>query len=594
MQRFQKRGNRPDDAKRDGNREMPLVPYSKQVFNPAKGAGKIALIYLVVGCLWILFTDKAVSAIAPNAQWIAEVNMIKGWFFVFSTAVLIFSLIFRMLAEIKRKESHLEVAYRDALDSHERLEAAYEEIIATEDELRRQFTQLMENQQKLAESEEKLQHLAYHDPLTGLPNRHALFELADKELACGTAVHQGALLFVDIDNFKYINDTLGHAFGDCLIDQTGKRLAEIIGEKGKIYRFGGDEFIVLLRSVCREEAMSSAAAVLSAFKEAVDIDGRLLRISMSIGVSLYPDHGKDVMELVQCADIAMYQAKGEGKSNSVVFETQLTDTFNERMNIENRLYSAMENGEFQLVYQPQVDLVRNRVTGLEALIRWHNPELGHVSPLKFIRVAEDTNFIIPLGAWILGEACAFLKSLHEAGYEELTMSVNISMPQLLQTEFNELVMETLSSCGLAPWHLELELTETVLVESYDHVRPKLNALRDQQVKIALDDFGTGYSSLSYLTHLPISTLKIDKSFIDFLSTDTLQASLVEEIIQIGRRMNLSVVAEGVETRDQLERLSDKGCDKIQGYYFSRPLPPREIVTLLDGWSQGLPLEGKNG
>lgn len=581
MLRIQKNDQQPDikDKRRGG--ELPLAPLSKQDFSPLKGAGRIALIYLVLGGLWILFTDRAVSAVAPNEEWITNINMIKGWFFVFSTAVLIFSLIFRMLAEIKRKESFLELAYKDAVGSHERLESAYEEIIATEDELRLQYSQLIENQHKLAESEEKLQHLAFHDPLTGLPNRLALFELAGKELL-EAGDTQAALLFVDIDNFKYINDTLGHAFGDRLIHCTGRRLEEIIGERGGIYRFGGDEFIILL-ALSREEADEVAAEILSAFKETVDIDGSLLRISMSIGMSLFPEQGKDIQELVKYADIAMYQAKSGGKSTCVVFESWLTDSFAERMQIENRLYAAMENNEFHLVYQPQVDHAGNRVTGLEALVRWNSPELGGVSPVRFIKVAEDTRFIIPLGAWILKEACRYLKQLHDKGFTGLTMSVNISMPQLLQTDFYELVLGTLAASGLCPCDLELELTETVLLKSYDHVLPKLAALRDRQVKIALDDFGTGYSSLGYLSHLPISTLKIDKSFIDLLSTDHPQGSLVEEIIRIGRRMNLTVVAEGVETREQLDRLSEQGCDRIQGYFFSRPLPPEELEVFLARW-----------
>lgn len=589
MLRIQRNDNQPNMKNKKKGGELPLAPLSKQAFSPWKGAGRIALVYLVLGSLWILFTDRAVSALALDEQWITKINMIKGWFFVFTTAVLIFSLIFRMLAEIKRKETFLELAYKDAVGSHERLESAYEEIIATEDELRIQYSQLIENQRRLAESEEMLQHLAYHDPLTGLPNRLALFELAGKELL-ETGETRAALLFVDIDNFKYVNDTMGHAFGDRLIQHAGQRLEEIIGERGGIYRFGGDEFIVLL-AMSREEADEAAAEILSAFKETVDVDGSLLRISMSIGMSLYPEHGKDIEELLKYADIAMFQAKSAGKGSYVVFESWLTDSFSERMRIENRLYAAMENNEFHLVYQPQVDPAGKRVTGLEALVRWNSPELGRVSPVRFIKVAEDTHFIIPLGAWILEEACRYLKSLHDKGFPELTMSVNISMPQLLQTDFYELVLETLASSGLSPKDLELELTETVLLKSYDHVLPKLAALRGIQVKIALDDFGTGYSSLSYLTNLPITTLKIDKSFIDLLSTDDPQGSLVEEIIRIGRRMNLTVVAEGVETRDQLDRLTEQGCDRIQGYYFSRPLPPEELEVFLAGWSS---TPGANG
>ncbi|KGE20175.1 hypothetical protein PWYN_13170 [Paenibacillus wynnii] len=430
-----------------------------------------------------------------------------------------------------------------------------------------------------------MHHLAYHDLLTGLPNKLALYENASQFIRTDSSGH-AALLFVDIDNFKYINDTMGHGFGDRLIVKASQRLISIVGEEGVVYRFGGDEFIILLYPLSGAASIKlMAGRILSGFKKAVEMDNSLLHISASIGISVYPEHGNDIMELVKRADIAMYKAKDAGKGKYVIFDQPLNDDFSERMNIEKQLYAAMEQQEFELYYQPQVDLAQNKITGLEALLRWNSPVLGYVSPLKFIKVAEDSHIIIPLGAWVLQKACDFLKKLHGQGFTELTMSVNISMLQLLQTDFNELVVDTLQASGLEPHYLELEITESVLVESYDYVSDKLKQLRDLNIKIALDDFGTGYSSLSYLTHLPISTLKIDKSFIDTIRTGTNQSTLVEEIILIGKRMSMSVVAEGVEKTGQLEYLQEQGCDKIQGYLFSRPLAADAIVELLAGQAE---------
>ncbi|MDT3428123.1 diguanylate cyclase (GGDEF)-like protein [Paenibacillus forsythiae] len=567
---------------RNSHEELQPEPVNPYTFSPLWGASRIAGIYFIVGCLWILLTDRAVSALTDNAELIATINMIKGWFFVFVTALLIFALILSTLRRIRRVEKDLETSYKNVINAHENLESAYEEITATEEELRQQYDQLIENQRRLGESEEKMQHLAYHDLLTDLPNKLNLYENAANIIA--EADGNAALMFVDIDNFKYINDTLGHDFGDRLIVKASERLQAIVGQNGIVYRFGGDEFIILLHALKdKADVERVAARILAGLKKAVDLDNSLLHISTSIGISLCPDHGTDIMELVKRADIAMYKAKEAGKGNYIVFNTPLNDTFTERMNIEKQLYTAMERNEFDLFYQPQVDLALNKVAGLEALLRWNSPELGYVSPFKFIKVAEDSHLIIPLGMWVLRSACAYLKHLHELGFEHLTMSVNISMLQLLQTDFNELVLDTLQSSGLKPDCLELEITESILIESYEHVSAKLNELRDKNIKIALDDFGTGYSSLSYLTHLPISTLKIDKSFIDSIPAETNEAILLEQIMMIGKRMKMCVIAEGVERAEQLAYLQELGCDKIQGYLFSKPLAAKDMEQLLAGW-----------
>ncbi|KTD84079.1 putative bifunctional diguanylate cyclase/phosphodiesterase [Paenibacillus etheri] len=556
---------------------------SKQTFNPVRGSLKIAVIYFIVGCLWIPLTDKAVSTFTRDPEWIRLINIFKGWFFILITALLIFALILGTLKRIKRIEKKLDLAYRDRVSAHENLEAAYEEITATEEELRQQYDQLIENQEKLALNEERMHYLAYHDLLTGLPNKLAFYENGPHILELN---NMAALMFIDIDYFKYVNDTMGHEFGDRLIVKVSERLVSLVGSSGEVYRFAGDEFIVLLYSIENSQCITTVAShIIAGFKDAIEMDDSLLHVSLSIGISTHPEHGNNIMELLKCADIAMYKAKDAGKGQIIVFDQPLNDTFTERMNIEKQLYNALENDELEVFYQPQIDLTQNRVTGLEALMRWNNPKLGKVPPDKFIKIAEDSHLIIPLGAWVLRTACAFLKSLHEQGLSHLTMSVNISMLQLLQSDFNELVLDTLQASGLDPEYLELEITESVLVESYEYVSSKLTELRAHNIKIALDDFGTGYSSLSYLTHMPISTLKIDKSFIDSIRTGTHQAVLVEQIIMIGKRMNMCVIAEGVERTVQLDYLQEQGCDKIQGYLFSKPQAAQSVKELLTEWEK---------
>ncbi|MCL6459508.1 MAG: diguanylate cyclase, partial [Gorillibacterium sp.] len=407
----------PVNLGRSSNEFTHLESKNKRAFSPLYGAARIAGIYFIIGCLWILFTDRAVSLFTNNTELITEINMIKGWFFVSVTALLVFTLILRTLKRIIKMEEKLENTYRDMLHAHEEMESAYEEITATEEELRQQYDQLSENQSKLTESEEKMQHLAYHDTLTSLPNKLALYENAAIKIRANSS-GIAALMFVDIDNFKYINDTMGHEFGDRLIIKTSERLLSIVGEEGFIYRFGGDEFIILFDQLKDKTEIEIAAhRVLTSFKQSVEIDNSLLYISISIGISQYPDHGREIMELVKRADIAMYKAKEAGRDRFVVFDQSLNDTFAERMNIEKQLHVAMEQDEFELFYQPQVDLALNKVTGVEALLRWKSAELGNVSPLKFIKVAEDTHLIIPLGAWVLNEACTFLKNLHQQGFE---------------------------------------------------------------------------------------------------------------------------------------------------------------------------------
>ena len=463
--------------------------------------------------------------------------------------------------------------------SNEELTQTYEELVASDDELKNQLNEISSMQKSLTESEEKYNYLAFHDVLTGLPNRRSLYEDSDR-LFSKNNVGRSSLLFIDMDNFKYINDTMGHEFGDLLIKTASERLSEKLYRDCTLYRLGGDEFIILAEGFEQDRSEGMAADILSDFKEEFYVKDIALHISFSLGIAIYPEHGRTVEELIKSADIAMYKAKESGRNTHIVYDTYMNKDFAERMIIEKHLHTAMENNEFELYYQPQLDLTSNRVTGLEALIRWKSPELGFVSPMKFIKIAEDTHLIIQLGEWVLIRACEFLKNLHRNGYSDLTMSVNISTIQIFQSDFNDKVLRILEQFELDPRFLELEITETILIESFEAVYKKLRALREKGIGIALDDFGKGYSSLSYLKQLPISTLKIDKCFIDNVSLYEENRIITRHIIDMGRSMGISVVAEGVEQQEQLDYLIKYECDKMQGYLFSKPLPRDEVEKLL--------------
>lgn len=470
---------------------------------------------------------------------------------------------------------------RDLSESHEELSQTYEELSASQEELKQQYDQILDNNKKIKETEEKLVHLAYHDVLTGLPNKLSLYKDSHTNTS-NFHNNKAALLFIDIDHFKYINDTMGHAFGDQLIVMVSKRLSSLLKDNCLIFRLSGDELIIIMQDINgKKDAEVFASQILSEFKKEFNVFNSIQYISLSIGIAIYPEHGKNTDELLRHADIAMYKAKETGRKKYVLFDKYMNGVFTERVNMEKYLHTALAKNEFVIYYQPQLDLKSNKITGFEALLRWKSPELGFVSPLKFIKVAEDTHLIIPLGTWVLKNACAFLKRLYNKGYSDLSVSINISMLQLIQTDFNDIVIETLDSFELDPDCLELEITESILMESFETVKPKLEKLRNQEIRIALDDFGMGYSSLSYLKQLPISTLKVDKSFIDNISGESDTKTLTGHIVTIGKSMGMCVIAEGVERQEQLDYLVQHKCDKIQGYLYSKPITEAELVKLLE-------------
>lgn len=428
-------------------------------------------------------------------------------------------------------------------------------------------------------SEEKLRDMAYYDPLTKLSNRSSLNEDIAWHIE-NFASSKAALMIVDIDNFKYINDTMGHTFGDELLVAAAKKLSEFENESLKIYRISGDEFIIWVTDrSC--DIKSIAERIIRSFKNALYVQASKIQTSVSIGIACYPDHALDSLELFKNADIAMYEAKRQGREQFVYFNEELNRAIIERAFIEQNLQNAMEDNEMMLHYQPQYSLASDRVSGFEALIRWNSPQLGMVPPLKFIKIAEDSQKIVTIGKWVFEESCKFMRNLYDKGYDDLIISVNISVVQLIQEDFTEFIIDMIEKYDVKSSSVELEITETALIQSVDEAYEKLIELKSKGISIALDDFGTGFSSLSYLKMLPIHTLKIDKSFIDDIVTSRMTQNLVGSVVSLAHSMNLSVVAEGVETREQMEFIKKEGFDKIQGYYFSKPVCEADAIKLID-------------
>ncbi len=426
----------------------------------------------------------------------------------------------------------------------------------------------------LKHAQARLDYQAHHDPLTGLPNR-LLFE-NHLQMALDEALNEqrrGAVLFLDLDRFKHINDTLGHPVGDLLLKGIARRLREQLREVDTVARLGGDEFIVLMPSVhCIEDVELVANKLMSAFARPFRAGEHEFFMSSSIGVSLFPEHGEDVATLVKNADAAMYRAKAKGRNRFEFYTADLSFQATERMNLENDLRRALERGELSLHYQPKQCLNDARLVGAEALLRWHHPTLGDVPPDRFIAIAEENGSIVELGDWVLEQACRQMATWQACYADFGPLAVNLSGPQLRQPHLSARIGELLQSCGLSPDKLQLEITETFVMSQKEEALPVLQSLRELGLQLAIDDFGTGYSSLSYLKRLPIDTLKIDKSFVDGLPDDPNDAAIARAIIALGRSMQLTVIAEGVETKSQERFLALEGCQQIQGYVLSRPLP----------------------
>ncbi|MBK7846698.1 MAG: EAL domain-containing protein [Zoogloea sp.] len=431
-------------------------------------------------------------------------------------------------------------------------------------------------------SEARIAYLAQHDPLTGLPNRTLLQDRLDQALA--HAVRHGsriAVLFLDLDRFKTINDSLGHMTGDRLLQGVALRLSECTRETDTISRQGGDEFLIVLTDVDGpDDAARVAEKILDRLGPPFDIDGQLLATSFSIGIALFPDDGKCAESLMKNADTAMYHAKESGRNTYRFFDEVMNINALERLQLENALRQALDNQEFCLYYQPQVNLASGRIIGVEALLRWFNGALGGVPPSSFIPLAEECGLIVPIGRWVLHQACRQAKAWQAQGYAPIPVAVNLSAMQFRRADMVATVREALEASGLSPQWLELELTESLLMQSGAQVENTLAELKALGVRMSIDDFGTGYSSLAYLKRFPVDCLKIDRSFVNDLIDDPDDAAIVRAVIQLGRSLRLDVIAEGTETHEQLDVLRAEGCVAAQGYVFSPPLPAEALGDIL--------------
>jgi diguanylate cyclase (GGDEF)-like protein/PAS domain S-box-containing protein len=432
-------------------------------------------------------------------------------------------------------------------------------------------------------AEQHLEYQAYHDALTGLANRR----LFQEHLTLAVALAQRrkavvAVLYLDLDHFKIVNDSLGHTMGDLMLREVASRLKVAVGEGDVVARVGGDEFTIVLQELKnRQDAASMAQKVLRAVADPINVDGHRLYITTSIGITIYPDDGEDAETLLKNADNAMYRAKSEGRNTYEMSTQDLSRDMQERLTLESGLHQAMERNEFEVYYQPQIDIRSMKIVGMEALLRWKHPERGILAPDSFLAVAEDRGFMTVIGDWVLRTACVQAKAFRDMGHPDFRVAVNLSARQFREQSLIEGVDTALRLSGLDPHALELEITESVAMQNVDLTFKQLTELRRSGITIAIDDFGIGHSSLSYLKRFPIDALKIDRNFVEDLPERMEDAAIVRSVIELAAGLNLRVVAEGVETKPQLDFLKKHDCREVQGFYFGFPVPASEFQQLLE-------------
>ncbi|KGA97218.1 diguanylate cyclase [Alkalihalobacillus alcalophilus ATCC 27647 = CGMCC 1.3604] len=431
-------------------------------------------------------------------------------------------------------------------------------------------------------NERLIYQLAYHDTLTELPNRRFFIDRLRKEVQNHKHSQlQLAVLYIDVDKYKYINDSYGHEVGDLALIEVAKRIRQCLRSSDIVARIGGDEFTILLTSLSsKTEVETVSQRIIESFRDPVEIGERMVELSCSVGISLFPSDGNSVDELLKRADISLYTVKAQGGNNFLFFHSDMEERSLERILLENELRKAIQQEQFYIEYQPKKNIETGALMGMEALIRWNHPELGRIAPNKFIPIAEETGLIIPLGEWVLREGCKQNKKWQKQGHTPLTLSVNLSTRQFSQPNLAEKIKSILDETELNAKWLELEVTESIMIDLENTVKT-LQEIRDLGVHISIDDFGTGYSSFSYIKHLPVDTLKIDASFIRDIHVNKESLAIVKGIVDIAQALNMNVIAEGIESQEQLNRLSEQGCSQGQGFLFSQPLSNNEFEDYLN-------------
>lgn len=463
--------------------------------------------------------------------------------------------------------SKIRLQYKEAKEKNDHISFFYEKALA---------------------SEKENKYLAYHDHLTGLPNRKSLVEKIDQKILAPNHMEKPfAIMFLDLDNFKMVNDSMGHAAGDQLLKDAAGRLAQILGQNNIVSRIGGDEFIIFIENIEDNDTIKQISrAILDDFHQPFILDNKEFYVTTSVGVAIYPSDGRDAEMLIRNADIAMYKAKAKCGNQCVVCNNEIKNKGIENMVLSNHLYCALEKNELELYYQPQYNSHSGKIIGVEALLRWNNPEFGMVTPDKFISIAENTGLIIPIGKWVLSTACRQNKIWQDEGLCRIPIAVNLSIRQFQDKNLASQVKEILSETDLDPQYLDLEITESIVMKEPDYIIETLEAFKDMGITISIDDFGIEYSCLNYLKRLPIDKIKIAMPFIHGININDKDEAITKAVILLAKNMGLRVVAEGVETEVQLSFLSQRMCDEIQGYYYYKPMPAHEIKNLFAQTSTG--------
>jgi len=539
--------------------------------------GTLAEVDVLASYIPIVGKDHAVEGVFELYQnvtpFVAQLQRSLWW--VTAGVVVVFALLYLMqFLVVRRAQGILE-------DQEGRIKAARDtlevQVAARTDELKRTNSQLESEISERRQAQSKLNYLAYHDPLTGLANRRCFIERLEESLReNGRHRERLAVLFIDLDQFKQVNDSLGHGVGDELLVAVAARLSEHVRLIDMLARLGGDEFICLMEAVRSEDEVEMLAReILGAFEQPFKLGDHELFLTAAVGISLFPGDGDSVLDLMRNADTAMYRAKAQGRGNFHFYTPEMTRDAQVRIRMENLLRRALDHRELTVHLQPQVETQSGKLVGAEALVRWNSPELGEVMPMSFIPMAEDSGLIIGLGNWVLRETCRQFVQWRDSGFDLPQVSVNLSVKQLERPEFIDVLEQILDETGMDPTRLKLELTESVVMAVSDSFA-LLERLRDLGISLALDDFGTGYSSLSYLKMLPIQQLKIDGSFVEGIGRNTGDEAIIRTVMELARSMGFEVVAEGVETEAQAAFLAQLGCEQLQGFLHGRAVAPAEF------------------